>query len=72
MKKQLGLFAVICLLSVIRPDATFAVTDAGMWGYAPGAYNTSDIDNEKNYRLDKSYIQTLDDVTKDEQIYEHQ
>ncbi len=69
MKKQLSyLIAVICFLSMGQAQAE--ISPATMGGYNAGAYNTTDVLNKQNLQIDKSYVQTLDDVTKDEQIYD--
>jgi len=74
MKKHLSyLIAAACFLSMVQAQAevTFNNSDAARWGgYNPGAYNTTDIQNSNYHQLDKSYVQSLDDVTKDEQIYD--
>lgn len=75
MKKHLSyLIAAVCILSMSQvsaadPAAMFPAS-ANMAGYNAGAYNTTGMENEKNYRVDKGYVQSLDDVTKDEQIYD--
>lgn len=78
MKKQISyLLTVLCLLSV---NKAFADPMAGtvlpaqvqseLGGYNPGAYNTTELQNINHYQIDRSYIQSFDDVTKDEQIYD--
>lgn len=78
MKKQISyLLTVLCLLSV---NKAFADTMAGtvlpaqvqseLGGYNPGAYNTTELQNINHYQIDRSYIQSFDDVSKDEQIYD--
>ena len=78
MKKQISyLFTVLCLLSV---NKAFADPMAGtvlpaqvqseLGGYNPGAYNTTELQNINHYQIDRSYIQSFDDVSKDEQIYD--
>lgn len=78
MKKQISyLLTVLCLLSV---NKTFADPMAGtvlpaqvqseLGGYNPGAYNTTELQNINHYQIDRSYIQSFDDVSKDEQIYD--
>ncbi len=72
MRKQLSyLVAAVCFLSMaqVQADGVFPGA-ASMAGYNPGAYNASEIQNMNNYQIDKSYVQSLDDVTKDEQIYD--
>ena len=77
MKKQISyLLTVLCLLSV---NKAFADPMAGtvlpaqvqseLGGYNPGAYNTTELQNINHYQIDRSYIQSFDDVSKDEQIY---
>lgn len=66
MKKQFSyLFAVCCFLTVSQ-----AFADIPLGGANPGAFNTSEMQNMNNYQMDKGYVQSLDDVTKDEQIYD--
>ena len=73
MKKQISyLLTLICLLSVnkVFADPSTGLSPADLRGYNPGAYNTTDIQNTNHYQIDKSYIKSFDDVTKDEQIYD--
>ncbi len=76
MKKQLSyLIAVVCFLVANKVYADPGVmlpaqVQAEMGGYNPGAYNTTEMQNINHYQIDKSYIQSFDDVTKDEQIYD--
>ena len=77
MKKQISyLLAVLCLLTMNKvmadPMGTVlpAQAQAELGGYNPGAYNTTELQNINHYEIDKSYIQSFDDVTKDEQIYD--
>ena len=71
MKKHLSyLIAVICFLSMSQSQADVIPSPATWGGYNPGAYNTTDIQNANYEKIDKSYVQSLDDVTKDEQIYD--
>lgn len=72
MKKRICyLIAMFCLLSMTEAHAvgegTFNPTAAGS---LPGAFNKTEIDNINNYQMDKSYVQSFDEVTKDEQIYD--
>ena len=75
MRKHLSyLIAAVCILSMSQVSAADPATmfpaSANMAGYNAGAYNTTGMENEKNYRVDKGYVQSIDDVTKDEQIYD--
>ena len=75
MKKHLSyLIAVFCFLSMSQAQADVFPMDASqaskLGGYNPGAYNTTDALNSNYQQIDKSYVQSLDDVTKDEQIYD--
>ncbi len=71
MKKHLSyLVAIFCFLSMTNAQAEVLPVGPNMGGYNPGAYNTTDVQNQMNYELDKGYVQSLDDVTKDEQIYD--
>ncbi len=68
MKKHLSyLIAVVCFLSMSQAQANIA-TDMG--GYNAGTFNTTQNLNTNYQKIDKSYVQSLDDVTKDEQIYD--
>ena len=78
MKKQISyLLAVFCLLGINKAYADPmagtvlpAQVQAEMGGYNPGAYNTTELQNINHYQIDRSYIQSFDEVTKDEQIYD--
>ena len=74
MKKLSYLIAVCCFLSMAqaKADVPFINTAdaAKLGGYNAGAYNTTDNLNANYQKIDKSYVQSLDDVTKDEQIYD--
>ena len=71
MKKNLSyLLALFCLLSMTKAYADVFPMQAEMGGYNPGAYNTTELQNINHYEIDKSYIQSFDTVTKDEQIYD--
>ncbi len=76
MKKQISyLLAILCLLSVNKAMADTPLlpaqvqTELNRQG-SGGIYNNLNLDNIKHYQIDKSYIQSFDDVTKDEQIYD--
>ena len=71
MRKHLSyLVAVLCFLSMSQAQAEVFPVNANMAGYNPAVYNASETQNLQNYQIDKSYVQSLDDVTKDEQIYD--
>ena len=71
MRKNLSyLIAVVCFLSMSQAQAEVFPVGADIAGYSPATYNTSEIENQRNYQIDKGYVQSLDDVTKDEQIYD--
>ena len=78
MKKHLNyLIAVFCFLSMaqVQADGVFpfapdAAAKARMGGYSPAAFNVTDTQNSNFHQVDKSYVKSLDDVTKDEQIYD--
>ena len=78
MKKQISyLLTVLCLFAVNKAIADPmagttlpASAQASLGGYNPGAYNTTELQNTNHYEIDKSYIQSFDDVTKDEEIYD--
>lgn len=68
MKKQicysLALFFLLSMSSVkAAPFAAGVDTDAG-------AFNKMERQQLNNYQIDKSYVQSLDDVTDDERIYD--
>ena len=65
MKKQIG-----CLLSALLLT-TFTQALANPVGQIDaGAFNRAEQNQINNYKLERSYIQTLDHVTKDERIYD--
>ncbi len=69
MRKQFSyLIAVCCFLTINQVQADMFSADVAR--NSAGAYNTTEIENLKNYQIDKGYVQSLDDVTKDEQIYD--
>ena len=69
MKKHLSyLIAIVCLLSMSQVQANPFALDVNR--NSAGVQNTTEIENINNYLMDKGYIQTIDDVTKDEQIYD--
>ena len=73
MKKQMCyLLAMFFLLSVSKVSANpFAGgVDANVGGYDAGAFNKMEQSQINNYQLEKSYIHSLDHVSKDESIYD--
>ena len=73
MKKLSYLIAVFCLVSMAQCNADPILTNTNaniLGGYSPSAYNTSENLNSNYHEIDKSYVQSLDEVTKDEQIYD--
>ena len=70
MKKLSYLIAVFCFLSMNQVFADAIPLNPSTAGYYTNTYNASEVDNLKNYEVEKSYVQSLDDVTKDEQIYD--
>ena len=71
MKKQISYtLALLCVLAMPKAFAEVFPMNAELGGYAPGAYNRTEMQNINHYQIDKSYIQSFDDVTKDEQIYD--
>ena len=71
MKKHLSyLIAVLCFMTMTQAKAEVFPGATSMSGYNPGVYNASEMQNMSNYAIDKGYVQTLDDVNKDEQIYD--
>ena len=72
MKKQLCyLLAMFSLLTVGKASADVALdfkpTDAG---YEAGAFNKIEQSKINNFQIEKSYIHSLDHITKDESIYD--
>ena len=72
MKKQLCyLLAMFSLLSIseAKADPAFDLkaTDAG---YEAGAFNRIEQSQINNYQIEKSYVHSLDHITKDESIYD--
>ena len=67
MKNQICyLIAALFLCSMTQANANpFAGT-----GIDSGVYNTMEQSNINNYKIEKSYVQTLDHVTDDERIYD--
>ena len=75
MKKQISyLLTVLCLLAASKTFANDLLPANVRAEFerqgSGGMYNTLDDLNSKHYQIDKSYIQSFDDVTKDEQIYD--
>ena len=73
MKKQLCyLLAMFFLLSVneAKADPFAGSVDANVGGYDAGAFNRMEQSQINNYHLEKSYIHSLDHITKDESIYD--
>ncbi|MCQ2754446.1 MAG: hypothetical protein MJ231_05280 [bacterium] len=68
MKKQLFyLIAIAAMLSVGRAQAVVA---GGVADFDAGAFNRMEQNQFEDYQVNKSYVQTLDHVTKDESIYD--
>ena len=67
MKKQLC--CLLALFSFLTVQEAKAI-DAGLQGYEAGAFNKMEQSQINNYHLEKSYVQSLDHVTKDESIYD--
>jgi len=69
MKKHLSyLIAACCLLTMSQVSASDFMLDVNR--SSAGTLNTAEMENINNYKIDKGYVQSLDDVTKDEQIYD--
>lgn len=69
MKKHLSyLVAACCFLSLTQVNAEPYALD--MSRNSAGTLNSAEMENINNYKIDKGYVQSLDDVTKDEQIYD--
>ncbi len=74
MKKQICyLVAALFLCTVAQAKADplgVMPSDFAGRGIEAGAYNRLEQSNINNYKLEKSYVQTLDHVTDDERIYD--
>ena len=73
MKKQFSyLLALFFLLSAngVKADPLAGIAGVADYGYEAGAFNKIEQSQINNYQLEKSYVQTLDHVTKDERIYD--
>ena len=71
MKKQLTYLFVLFLLSYAgKSYAVPMAADVTNMGYDAGAFNRTERQTLNNYEIDKSYVQSLDHVTKDEKIYD--
>ena len=71
MKKQISYaLALFCILMMPKAFADVFPMQAEVGGYNPGAFNKTEMQNINHYEIDKSYIQSFDDVNKDEQIYD--
>lgn len=73
MKKQICyLLAMFFLISTAKADASpFAGSiDANAGAYDAGAFNKMEQSQVNNYQLEKSYVHSLDHITKDESIYD--
>ena len=68
MKKQISfLFVAAALATMNQAMANVNVSDVYAAG---GAYNKMQLEQIEGYKFEKSYIQSLDHVTKDERIYD--
>ena len=74
MKKQISyLFAVFFLLTMCSAKADPVAGSLNLntlHGYEAGAFNKMEQDQINSYQIDKSYVQSLDEVTKDDRIYD--
>ena len=60
MRKHFSyLIAVLFLASMTQVNAE---NYANVAGYNPGVYNATEVQNLRNFEIDKSYVQSLDDV----------
>ncbi len=70
MRKQVSyLIAAFCLISLNKVMAA-DVFPANIQGYEAGSFNRMEQQQINQYKIDKSYIQTLDHVNDDERIYD--
>ena len=71
MKKKicylLALSAFIAMSDVSAQEPLVKINERG---YETGAFNKMEIQQVNGYQLEKSYIHSLDHVSKDEQIYD--
>ena len=66
MKKQISfLFVAAVLATMNQAMANVNISDVYTAG---GAYNKMQLEQIEGYKFEKSYIQSLDHVTKDERI----
>ena len=72
MKKQICcLFAMFLLISTGKANAnSLGTIDAKVGGYEAGAFNKMEQTNINSYQLEKSYVHSLDHISKDESIYD--
>ena len=71
MKKNISyLLALFFLLSMNNAKALDTVIPVQDRGYDAGAFNKMEMQQIDGYKLEKSYIHSLDHVTKDERIYD--
>ena len=71
MKKRIVyLLSLAMLISINRASAEPFTINAQTAGYEAGAYNKIEQTQINSYQIEKSYIQSLDHVTKDDRIYD--
>ncbi len=74
MKKQICyLLAAFCFLSIGKASAdpmAGGLNIDTLHGYEAGAFNRMEQQQINNFQIDRSYVQSLDEVTKDDQIYD--
>ena len=71
MKKQFSYLLLLMLIfSAGKVANTCVAADLHDLRVDSGAYNKMELDNLRNYTIDKSYVQSLDYLDKDERIYD--
>lgn len=71
MKKQFSYLLLLMLIfSAGKMANTCVAADLHDLRVDSGAYNKMELDNLRNYTIDKSYVQSLDYLDKDERIYD--
>ena len=67
MKKRICY--LLAIFSLISTGKAYSL-DASVGGYDAGAFNRMEQSQINNFQLEKSYIHSLDHVSKDESIYD--
>ena len=71
MKKQICyLLAALCIIGLNNAAKADVPMAASIVGYDAGAFNKMESSQVNSYKLEKSYVQSLDHVTNDERLYD--